>query len=86
MMRFLSVEAEYAFEMRKPMLPIQVQAGYRPDGWLGFICGTKYRYSLVRHDKYEDEMAALMGKIADLTSQHAPTSAASGEWNLPVCH
>jgi len=34
-------EAEYAFNLRKPIIPVLVEANYRPDGWLGAILGTK---------------------------------------------
>jgi hypothetical protein len=33
-------EASYAYQKRKPIIPIMAQGGYRPDGWLGFLMGT----------------------------------------------
>nr|KAG5692930.1 hypothetical protein BaRGS_031434 [Batillaria attramentaria] len=37
-------EAEYAFQRRKPIVPIVTQQGYRADGWLGIILGSKLFY------------------------------------------
>ena len=42
------LEAEYATECGVPMLPIHVQPGYVPRGWLGFIMGSKLWYSIVQ--------------------------------------
>jgi len=39
-------EAEYAFNLRKPIIPILVEQNYRPDGWLGALLGTKLYYDL----------------------------------------
>ena len=34
-------EAEYAYQLRKDIIPLMVQRNYKPDGWLGMIVGTK---------------------------------------------
>ncbi len=34
-------EAEYAFSKRKEIVPLLMEPGYRPDGWLGMILGAK---------------------------------------------
>ena len=34
-------EAEYAYQLRKDIIPLMMQNNYRPDGWLGMIVGTK---------------------------------------------
>ena len=33
------LEAEYAFQQRKELVPVMVQPTYRPDGWLGALTG-----------------------------------------------
>ena len=33
-------EAEYAFSREKPTLSLQLEADYKPDGWLGRLCGV----------------------------------------------
>ena len=37
-------EAEYAFQSRKKIIPLIMQPGYRPDGWLGLVLGSKFYY------------------------------------------
>jgi len=34
-------EAEYAYQLRKDIIPLMMERNYRPDGWLGMIVGTK---------------------------------------------
>ena len=34
-------EAEYAFKLRKDIIPLMMQRDYTPDGWLGIILGTR---------------------------------------------
>ena len=40
-------EAEYAFKRKKTIIPIIMQSGYEPQGWLDFIIGTKIYVSLI---------------------------------------
>jgi hypothetical protein len=34
-------EAEYAYKLRRNVIPLIMEKGYDPDGWLGFIIGSK---------------------------------------------
>jgi hypothetical protein len=34
-------EAEYAFNRKKHIVPCKMKKGYAPDGWLGFILGSR---------------------------------------------
>lgn len=34
-------EAEYTFQLKKPIIPLMLQRHYRPDGWLGIMMGAK---------------------------------------------
>ncbi|KXJ21747.1 uncharacterized protein LOC110253730 [Exaiptasia diaphana] len=34
-------EAEYAFQLKKDIVPLMMENNYRPDGWLGMIMGSK---------------------------------------------
>ena len=38
---YLCVEAEYAYQRRKRMIPLMMESNYSPDGWLGIILGSK---------------------------------------------
>jgi hypothetical protein len=43
-------EAEYAFQCGKPIIPLVMQKGYKADGWLGIILGSKI---FIDFQKYE---------------------------------
>lgn len=70
-------EAEYAFERRKLIIPVQVEHGYQPDGWLGMIIGTKFRYNLVKY--YERDMGDLISRANQIKS-----SESEGEQNHTI--
>ena len=38
---FCRLEAEYLTQKNKPFIPILMEKGYRADGWLGIILGSK---------------------------------------------
>lgn len=37
---YCRLEAEYTIQCKKPFIPIIMDPGYRPDGWLGLLLGT----------------------------------------------
>ncbi|CAF2736382.1 unnamed protein product [Rotaria sp. Silwood2] len=43
-------EAEYAFNRKKNMVPIKMNKDYVPDGWLGFILGTRMYIDFDTHE------------------------------------
>ncbi|CAF3619897.1 unnamed protein product [Rotaria sordida] len=47
---FCQAEAEYAFKCKRRLLPLIVREGYRPDGWLGFMMGSRIYVDFCRHD------------------------------------
>lgn len=59
-------EGEYTFERNKPFIPIQVEPRYNPYGWLGLMCGSMYRYSMVKPERYESDMTNLFTKIQEI--------------------
>eukprot|EP01047_Picozoa_sp_COSAG01_P076411 COSAG01_NODE_13407_length_1589_cov_288.659732_2_plen_427_part_01 len=38
------LEAQYAYQREKDMVPLMVEEGYRADGWLGMLLGTRLYY------------------------------------------
>ena len=34
-------EAEYAYQLRKQIIPLMMEPRFQPSGWLGIIVGTK---------------------------------------------
>ena len=41
-----SLEAEYAFRLHRPIVPLRVESKYRPDGWLGALIGNKLYFDI----------------------------------------
>jgi hypothetical protein len=57
-------EAEYAFESQKHIIPLKLQKGYKPDGWLGFLLGSKYFYDLTKEEPvFSEKLKALLTAI-----------------------
>ncbi|XP_064645514.1 uncharacterized protein LOC135498927 [Lineus longissimus] len=82
-------EAEYAFKLQKPVIPLMMQKRYTPDGWLGIILGTKLYFNFTGKvpfdeifEKFLKEMNMLGGgdeviKIVvhnDSTQSSTPTA------------
>ena len=63
--RLLSLfsEAEYAFEKQRHIIPLKLQTGYKPDGWLGFIWTGKYFYDFSRQELHKDKLTKLLEAI-----------------------
>ena len=39
------LEAQYAYQREKPMVPLMLEEGYRADGWLGMLLGVLRDYA-----------------------------------------
>ncbi|ELU05218.1 hypothetical protein CAPTEDRAFT_180933 [Capitella teleta] len=51
-------EAEYTFQLKKPIIPLMLQRHYRPDGWLGMMMGAKLYINF--DGKYTFDHASMM--------------------------
>ncbi|CAH1239414.1 Hypp5821 [Branchiostoma lanceolatum] len=58
-------ECEYARERGTDIIPLKLEDGYRPDGWLGFLVGARLYFNFDCKDRFEDVMARLMKEIGD---------------------
>lgn len=58
-------EAEYAYQLRKDIIPLMMQRDYRPDGWLGMILGTKLWIDLRNNHNLVTGMEKLMKELGD---------------------
>ncbi|XP_046350502.2 uncharacterized protein LOC124131334 [Haliotis rufescens] len=56
-------EAEYAFNLRKPIVPLMMQRDYKPDGWLGFIKGTKLYFEFSGKYPYDQKITDLVKEL-----------------------
>ena len=66
-------EAEYAYQLRKDIIPLMMQGKYRGDGWLGMLVGTKLWFDFQSKHVLEQGVMKLIrelggrGKELDVT-------------------
>ena len=66
-------EAEYAYQLRKDIIPLMMQRNYRGDGWLGMLVGTKLWFDFQSKHVLEQGVRKLIrelggrGKELDVT-------------------
>ncbi|CAF0720479.1 unnamed protein product [Adineta ricciae] len=60
---YCQAEAEYAFGCKRRLLPLIVRPGYRPDGWLGFMIGSRIYVDFGRFD-FDTACEKLMNEIS----------------------
>ena len=66
-------EAEYAYQLRKDIIPLMMQGKYRGDGWLGMLVGTKLWFDFQNKLVLEQGVTKLIrelggrGKELDVT-------------------
>jgi len=78
------LECEYAFQRKKKMIPLILQANYKPDGWLGILLGCKFHINYAKKpfdtaysETLEELQAAIKGaekKINRNTTEKTCTS------------
>ncbi|XP_041375407.1 uncharacterized protein LOC121388201 [Gigantopelta aegis] len=56
-------EAEYAFSMKKDIVPLLMERGYQPDGWLGMIKGTKLFFEFSGKYPFEKKIEDLVKEL-----------------------
>jgi hypothetical protein len=64
------MEAQYALQKKKPLVPLMLVEGYEADGWLGLMLGTSLWYALygstlTSDGAFEDRMDALCRELGD---------------------
>ncbi|KAL3892366.1 hypothetical protein ACJMK2_004577 [Sinanodonta woodiana] len=58
-------EAEYAFSLKKKIIPLKMERGYTPDGWLGFLLGAKFIFDFSGNYPFEGMIIQLQNEIAN---------------------
>jgi hypothetical protein len=58
------MEAQYAHQREKDMVPLMVEEGYRADGWLGMLLGTRLWYAFC--GRVLESEAGFEGKMEEL--------------------
>ena len=75
-------EAEYAYQLRKDIIPLMMQRKYRGDGWLGMLVGTKLWFDFNSQQSIEPSVTKLIkelggrGKDVDNTDEPSVTPVA----------
>ncbi|CAF0705631.1 unnamed protein product [Brachionus calyciflorus] len=64
-------EAEYAFQLNKPIIPLIMEAGYKPDGWLGIILGSKIFVNFLKYE-YDECIRRVKSEINKLLNEKFP--------------
>ena len=64
------VEAQYSFQQKKDMVPLMLEEGCSPTGWLGMILGTRvwhgfYGSALASGSAFEGKMDELCQELGD---------------------
>ncbi|KAL3889422.1 hypothetical protein ACJMK2_001766 [Sinanodonta woodiana] len=73
-------EAEYAFQLKKKIIPLKMERSYQPDGWLGFLIGAKLFYEFSGKYPFEAKIKELIREITvsygneDLEPKIKPTN------------
>jgi len=57
------VEAEYARELSKEIVPLRFEDRFKPRGWLGMLCGGKL------YVKFRDSLAQFDDNMRELSKQ-----------------
>ncbi|KAL3892367.1 hypothetical protein ACJMK2_004578 [Sinanodonta woodiana] len=57
-------EIEYAFQLKKRIIPVIMERGYRPDGWLGLLLGTRIFFDFSGKYPLEQKIIELKHEIA----------------------
>ncbi|KAL3892368.1 hypothetical protein ACJMK2_004579 [Sinanodonta woodiana] len=59
-------EAEYAFNLKKKIIPLKMENAYIPDGWLGFVVGVRPFIDFSGKYPFEAKVLDLLDEIAKL--------------------
>eukprot|EP01048_Picozoa_sp_COSAG05_P005045 COSAG05_NODE_290_length_12056_cov_14.204232_10_plen_452_part_00 len=64
------LEAQYAFQQKKEMVPLMLEDGYRANGWLGMLLGVRLWYGfygtvLSSEEAFEGKMEELCRELGD---------------------
>jgi len=60
-------EAEYAFTLKKPIIPLRMEKDYTPDGWLGALLGSKlyHEFNSLQPTDFKDRLSQLVRELGD---------------------
>ena len=59
------LEAEYTYQLHKDVIPLMMDSKYRPDGWLGFIVGSKFWIDFSEKHKLDSSLDTLIRELGN---------------------
>jgi hypothetical protein len=83
------LEANYAHQQKKRMIPMMMEEGYQPNGWLGMFMGTRLWYpffgsNLTSDQLFEAQVDALCKEAVPSVARRAHAAAAPSPAPAPV--
>ena len=70
--QFLFTEAEYAYKLKKEIVPLRMQTGYAATGWLGAMIGAKLFYDFSGKYDFDKKFQELYLALSRQTSADTP--------------
>ncbi|XP_046574454.1 uncharacterized protein LOC124282490 [Haliotis rubra] len=77
-------EAEYAFDLRKPIIPLLLQRDYKPDGFLGLIKGAKLFFDFSGKYPFEKKASELVKELGARGKAGSSADSIDGETTAVV--
>lgn len=65
-------EAEYAFQLRKLIIPLKMELNFDAREWLGLIIGTKLIFEFTDKYPFEEKMSGLLKEIFKIHQEAVP--------------
>lgn len=56
-------EAEYIYRQKKDIVPLLLQVGYAPDGWLGILVGTRLFFDFTGEERLDTSLPRLVREL-----------------------
>lgn len=78
---YCQCEAQYAFEKKRHLIPIRVQAGYKADGWLGILVSGRIYVDFFKMD-FDAAYNQTMSEISQNHTTKRVTSVTSSQLHL----
>lgn len=69
---FLFSEAEYAFHLRKQIIPLKMERNFEAREWLGLIIGPKLFFEFTDKYPFEEKLSGLLKEVLKDHQKHTP--------------
>ncbi|VDI56370.1 Hypothetical predicted protein [Mytilus galloprovincialis] len=76
------VEARYAYQLRKTIIPLKMEKGYAADSWLSFIIGSLLYYDFSEELTLEEKINKLIRAIQQKLSEQNKTNIGATQQDL----